>query len=327
MPRRPTRSRVRRLPRRLLVPALLLLAAGWLAVQAHERGLIDLGGLYTVLTGHEAPPTREVPGEAPTASSSDGPLRLVTWNVANMGGSKDDDEMGVIADVITGAAADLVTIQEVITSPPGEESVRRLAAALEARTPGVRWRWAVSDATSGRASERYAFLWRTDRIAPQGSFWLEPTLSETFDREPFMGRFALRAGRQEPILLATYHAPPTSRDPERELTLLPALHRTYPDDDLVLAGDFNVDAQRAPFDGLRAAGFAQALPPGEKTTLKAVASPSGERLASAYDNVFYEPAELRLTATRALDFSDRFPTLRDARNVSDHLPVLVEFAW
>ena len=296
-------------------------------MQAHERGLIDLGALYPVLTGQEAPATAEAPGTAPSPSSVGGPLRLVTWNVANMGGSKDDAEVGVMADVIAGVGADLVTIQEVITSPPGEEAIRRLAEALEARAPGVRWRWVVSDATSGRASERYAFLWRTDRVAPQGSFWLEPTLGETFDREPFMGRFALRTGRQEPLLLATYHAPPTSRDPERELTLLPALHRPYPDDDLVLAGDFNLNAQRAPFDGLRAAGFGQALPPGEKTTLKAVVSPSGERRASAYDNVFYEPAELRPTAARALDFSDRFPTLREARNVSDHLPVLVEFAW
>jgi endonuclease/exonuclease/phosphatase family metal-dependent hydrolase len=231
-----------------------------------------------------------------------------------------------MADVIAEAGADLVAIQEVITSAPGAAAVARLEAALDAR--GQAWESAVSGETTGRASERFAYLWRADRVAPQGSFWLEPTLASTFDREPFMGRFVLRGGgRDEPLLVASFHAPPTSRDPERELTLLPALHRTYPDDDLVLAGDFNLDAQRPPFDGLRAEGFAQALPPGERTTLKAVESPSGERLASAYDNVFYEPAELRVAAARVLDFSGRLPTLRDARNVSDHLPVLVEFAW
>lgn len=298
---------------------LLVVGLIWLAVQAYEGGWFE---------GGHTPGTETGPGAAPPAAGQGGgPLRLVTWNVANMGGSKDDVELGVVADAIVGAAGDLVTIQEVITSAPGEEAVARLAAALEARTPGAGWQWAVSDATSGRASERYAFLWRADRVAPQGSFWLDATLEATLDREPFMGRFALRTGRQEPILLATYHAPPTSRDPERELTLLPAIHRTYPDDDLVLAGDFNLDAGRAPFDGLRAEGFASALPPGTLTTLKAVESPSGERLASAYDNVFYEPAELRVRATRVLDFSGRFPTLRDAREVSDHLGVLVELEW
>ncbi len=315
-----SRNRASRAPRRgRRWSLLLLLAAGavWLLVQAYEGGWFDAGVAEA--------PTPDAPA-APTGVSG-GPLRLLTWNVANLGGSKSDTEIGVVADVIAGAGADVVAIQEVITSEPGREAVERIAAALEARQPGAGWYWVVSDATSGRASERYAYLWRSDRVDTRGSFWLDATLEQTLDREPFMGRFTLRTGRQEPLLLASYHAPPTSRDPERELTLLPAIHRTYPTDDLVIVGDFNLDAQRAPFDGLRAEGFAQALPPGQKTTLKAAESPSGERLASAYDNVFYEPAELQALSARVLDFSDRFGSLRDAREVSDHLPVVVEFAW
>lgn len=313
----------------------------WLAMQAHRAGYVDLGPLAperdpsTGTWGNEdaeddpGPDAAGDEGHADDggdAGPDDGPLRLLTWNIANLGRSKSQAEIALIADVIVESEADVVAVQEVVASEMGPEAVDRVGAALEAR--GGRWNWSVSNRTSGRpTAERFAFFWRPDRALPQGSFWLEPTLASTFDREPFMGRFALRHGRDEPILVAAFHAPPTSRDPERELTLLPALHRTYPDDDLVLVGDFNLDAQRSPFDGLRDAGFDHALRGGARTTLKAVESPSGEHLASAYDNVFYEPDELRVVGATVLDFSPRLPTLRDARNVSDHLPVLVEFAW
>ena len=119
---------------------------------------------------------------------------------------------------------------------------------------------------------------------------------------------------------------PTSKNPAQENIQLVRLHERYPDADLIVAGDFNLPADRSAFDNLRAAGFQAALA-NQRTTYKMVRTPAGEHLASEYDNVFYEPAELTVTRADVLDFSGRFSTLRDARRVSDHLPVLVEFEW
>ena len=252
-------------------------------------------------------------------------LRLVTWNVANMGRSKDDAEMAVIADVLA-PAADIVAIQEVSTTSPGTDAIVRLNDALNQREG--QWDWTVSDPTSGGGgSERYAFLWRTDRVQIDGTCFLEHSLEATIDREPFLCSFTrLGAQRTEPILVASFHAVPSSKDPAQENSQLARLHERYPNDDLVIVGDFNLPADRSAFDNLRAAGFRASLTD-QPTTLKTVRTPAGEHLANAYDNVFYEPAELSVTQAGILDFSDRFATLRDARNVSDHVPVRVEFTW
>ncbi len=311
-----------------MIFAALVAALAWFAVQAHDAGWVSIGPLYTVLTGEPPPTQPSGPSYAGTASRRAGEparLRLATWNIANMGRSKDAADIALMADVLA-PAANLVAVQEVVVSEAGDDAVVRLRDALRAR--GAPWEYTLSNPTSGRGSERYAFLWRADRVAPQGTCWLDGGLEADVDREPFLCRFAaVGAARTEPVLVATFHAVPTSRDPERENVLLDRLHAAYPADDLVIAGDFNLPAEHAAFDGLRAAGFAAALPEGTRTTLKAVVSPSGEHLASAYDNVFYEPAELTPVATAALDFSGRLPTLRDARNVSDHLPVVVAFLW
>lgn len=321
----PRRASSRRSPSRpsllrgkLLVAVLVLVVLGWAAVEAHEAGWVDLGPLYALLTGEEPPPR---PDDEPQVAGSfvDAPLRLVSWNIANLGGSKSDAEIGVMADVLA-PAADLVAIQEVITSEAGQEAVRRLGEALQAR--GGTWAWTLSEPTSGRGTERYAFLWRTERVRLDGLCSLNAGLAEPLDREPFLCRFATGA---RSVLVASFHAVPESKDPARENALLARLDAEYPQDDLVIVGDFNLPARHSAFDGLRARGFAEAL--GDAlTTLKAVRSPSGEHLANPYDHVFYEPATLRPHRAGVLDFSGRFGDLRDARNVSDHLPVFVELA-
>lgn len=315
--RRPT-PRPPPLREKALIVLVVLLALGWAAVEAHEAGWIDLGPLYELLTGHPPAPRPAEPTEPATEPAESGALRLVSWNVANMGGSKDDAEIATMADVLA-PAADVVAIQEVITSAPGEEAVRRLVAALDRR--GGAWNYTVSEPTSGRGSERYAFLWRTDRVRLAGPCRLDDALAPQVDREPFLCRFV--AGGARPVLVATFHAVPTSKDPARENALLAGLDARYDADDLVIVGDFNLPARHSAFDALRARGFDDAV--GDAlTTLKAVRSPSGEHRASAYDHVFYETEALAPRRAEVLDFSERFADLRDARDVSDHLPVLVE---
>ena len=313
--RTPSRSGLPLLRGKLLWVAIAVFAVGWLAVQAHEAGWVNLGGLYTVLTGNEAPPPAD---DVQVAGSFEGDaLRLVSWNIANLGGSKDEVEIGVMADVLA-PAADVVAVQEVITSPAGEEAVRRLGAALRRRSGS--WEWTLSPPTTGRGSERYAFFWRTDRVRLDGSCFFDDALVGPVDREPFLCPFS--NGRQS-VLVASFHAVPTSKDPETENRLLDGLDQRYEQADLVVVGDFNQPARHSAFDGLRARGFADAVGD-ERTTLKAVRSPSGETRANPYDHIFYETDEIRVARAGVLDFTDRFGTLRDARAVSDHLPVFAD---
>jgi len=321
MPRRRSSSR-RTSPRppqlrgKALIVFVVLLALGWGAVKAHDAGWVDLGPFYELLTGREAPP-RSSEGPQVAGSFEGDALRLVSWNIANMGGSKSDDEIAVMADVLA-PAADVVAIQEVITSEPGADAVIRLTEALRQR--GGAWDWTISNPTSGRGSERYAYLWHTDRVRIDGPCFLDDVLAPQVDREPFLCAFSTGG---EPILVASFHAVPSSRDPARENVLLEGLDHRYDAADLVIVGDFNLPSRHSAFDGLRARGFVSALDDA-LTTLKTVRTPAGEHRANPYDHVFYEADELVVRRAEVLDFAAGYSDLREARNVSDHLPVLVE---
>ena len=65
----------------------------------------------------------------------------------------------------------------------------------------------------------------------------------------------------------------------------------------------------------------------EATTLKMFPSETGETRANPYDNLFYESNALRPLRVGVADFSARFPTLKSARAVSDHLPVWMEVGF
>ena len=275
-----------------------LLALAWLAAEAYERGWFE----------------REPP-------VADGPIVLASWNVANLGGSKDAAEILVMAETLRGF--DLVAVQEVVTSPAGADAVARLDAALD-RT-GAAWDYVISNSTSGRGTERYAFLWKPSAVQIVGRPWLDARLDPLVDREPFLARFEARASGRG-LLVASFHAVPKSKDPALENRLLYQLEADYPHDDLVVAGDFNLDAADSAFDPLRQAGFRAALA-GEATTLKMFPSETGETRANSYDNLFYESDALRPLRVGVADFSARFPTLKAARAVSDHLPVWMEIGF
>lgn len=50
-------------------------------------------------------------------------------------------------------------------------------------------------------------------------------------------------------------------------------------------------------------------------------------LANEYDNIFVETGPLRSLRAGTRDFTDRFPSLKEARSLSDHVPVYAEVEW
>lgn len=304
------------LKRLLTLAALLLLVA----TVEYLAGVEILG----IVPAHRAPDTTApASSSAPTEADVDGlHLRLMSWNIRDLGRSKNDSEIAAMAETLR--EADLVAIQEVVTSPPGAQAVARLDAALD-RT-GFQWDYRISDPTTGDGTERYAFLWKPSRVRLIGRPWLEASLASSIDREPFCGRFEhRRTGRR--LLVASLHAVPRSKDPAHEIVQLPRLHQRYEADHLVVVGDFNLDEDDAAFDALRTAGFAQVLDD-QPTSLrrKRRDGPQGH-LANEYDNIFYEAAPLRVARSGISDFTHAFPTLRQARAISDHVPLFADIGW
>lgn len=301
---------------------ILTLAAILLVVAAIEY-VADVE-ILGIVPPPDAADTTQVATPPPNASNSPGDLhlRLVSWNIRDLGRSKNDAEIGAMAQTLRGA--DLVAVQEVVTSPAGAQAVARLDAALD-RT-GFEWDYRLSDPTTGDGTERYAFLWKPSRVRLIGQPWLEGSLSATIDREPFCGRFEHRR-TGERLLLASLHAVPRSKDPEHEIRQLPALHRQYGDDHVIIAGDFNLDEDDVAFDDLRALGYGQVLDD-QPTSLrrKRRDGPLGH-FANEYDNMFYETSPLRVRQSGVMDFTQRFETLRSARAISDHVPLYADVGW
>ena len=268
-------------------------------------------------------------GASGAASSSDAAapartghesIQLLTWNVLNFGKSKTDEEIAFIADILRNF--DVVALQEINTGPDGAQTVARLDAELDRR--GAQWDYVVSDPTSGSGSERYAYLWKPSRARLAGRPWLEASLADDLDREPFMARFQNKQGSVQ-MLIASFHAVPRAKRPADEVAFLDELHRRYDDDNLLILGDFNLAESHYAFDELKQAGYAPALVD-QKTSLR-MRRKDGQHLANEYDNIFFESTPLRSNGSGVVDFTTEFRTLRQAREISDHIPVFMEVRW
>jgi endonuclease/exonuclease/phosphatase family metal-dependent hydrolase len=91
---------------------------------------------------------------------------------------------------------------------------------------------------------------------------------------------------------------------------------------LILAGDFNVNESDKVFDLLKSAGNSPAIK-NQKTTLKRICE-GNSYLNYAIDNVFYSKEIFNLDGG-VIDFVEKCENLLQARKLSDHLPVYLDF--
>lgn len=292
--------------------------------------------LKTIITETVPPGANNTPTPSPVPNPSPAPqpppnqnpqpvsvksIKIVTWNLYNMGISKDDDEVRFAAETIKNY--DLVALQEISTTLNGPRAIAKLNEELNRR--GAKWDYVVSEPTSGEGSEKYVFLYKTQNIKVLGNGWLVngKGLDKNLDREPFMVRFDV-GGKK--LLLANFHAVPTAKNPAKEALLLSEIHSMYPTDNLMIMGDFNLSQSNPAFDALKSKGYKPALV-NQKTSLKTKKDANGNYLAEEYDNIFYRTATLVSLKSGIIDFVPKFKTLAEARHISDHLPVWCEIAW
>ncbi|MDO6686644.1 MULTISPECIES: endonuclease/exonuclease/phosphatase family protein [unclassified Agarivorans] len=241
------------------------------------------------------------------------PIKLTSWNIRDLGQSKNDAEIAVIAKIL--ANSDIVAVQEVVAGSGGPDAVDKLLVALQKENKD--WMAVTSDKTTGVGTERYTYFWRyskVDRVdTPENG--LSAVLSDNVDREPYLQTFYIGGER---IAIASFHAVPKNKGPEKEIVQLPTLFPLVKDARAIVLGDFNLGFDHEAFDTLRSIGMKSHIR--GKTSLK-MKRKDGEHLNHPYDNVFTEHVEV--CDAGIIDFTSSYETLKDARYISDHLPVWI----
>lgn len=251
-------------------------------------------------------------------TSCDSPIISVcSWNLKDFGDTKSDEEIAFIARTIKDF--DLIAIQEVVAREGGEEAIIRLHQELS--KSGVNWEYVISDVTSSSAykAERYAFLWKIDKVRIKGKPWLEKKYHLEIDREPFFGTFYVE---RKPFTIVNFHAITKAKRPETEVKYLKFLPEEYPALNMIFCGDFNLPQSHSVFNPLKGMGYTPVLV-GQKTSLRDRCLDDG-CLASEYDNFFIPEAYFKLRDSGVIHFYEAFEDFEDARKISDHIPVYME---
>jgi len=246
-------------------------------------------------------------------------IKIISWNVENFGKSKSNNGIAYIATLLN--KYDLVALQEVVAGYGGAQAVAHLADELNRK--GSHWEYTISDPTTSSPSktERYAFLWKTAQLKKIGKAWLEKKYALEMEREPYLCSFEY--GKKQ-FTAVSFHAITKNKQPEREIKYFKLFPEEYPKLNLIFSGDFNCPQSHSVFDPLRKIGFTSALV-NQKTSLKRSCK-NGECLASEFDNMYFSKSKIRKIDSGVVLFYQNFQSLKQARTISDHCPIWMEFS-
>ena len=245
--------------------------------------------------------------------------KLVSWNIENFGKSKSEQTINYIANSLK--EYDIVAIQEIVAGYGGAQAVARLADELNRK--GAKWDYVISDPTSSSAykTERYAFIWKTSKIKKIGKAWLEKKYHLEIDREPYFCTFQYE---NKQFTVVNFHAITKKRQPETEIKYFKFLPDEYPNLNLIFAGDFNCPQSHTVFNPLKKMGY-QSILVNQKTSLKQECK-NGKCLASEFDNMYYKTSKIKTINSGIIPFYKNFNSLKEARIISDHIPIWFEFS-
>lgn len=246
-------------------------------------------------------------------------IKVISWNVENLGKSKSDSTITYIANTLK--EYDVIALQEVVAGYGGAQAVAKLADELNRK--GSKWDYVISDPTTSSAykTERYAFLWKTNKIKKIGEPWLEKKYSQEIDREPYYCTFKYN---EKAVTLVNFHAITKSKQPETEIKYFKFLPSEYPLLNLLFIGDFNCPQSHTVFNPLKKMGYVSVFK-NQKTTLKRECK-KGICLASEFDNIWYNSSKIKVLKYDVIHFYKDFNSLKEAGEVSDHIPIWVEIS-
>ena len=245
-------------------------------------------------------------------------VSVCSWNLMNFGKSKTDNALDFIASTLQ--PFDVIAIEEVVAGPGGAQTVAKLADLMNRK--GKSWDYTISDptSTSTHKSERYAFIWNKSKVSKIGDAWLERKFNIEIEREPYMAIFK-KEGKQ--FTIACFHAITKAAKPETEIKYFKFIPSEYPSLNIIFCGDFNCPQSHSVFNSLKSMGYNTALK-NQKTTLRDKCI-NGDCLASEFDNFFYDRKKVIPEKSEVIQFYRKFSSTKDAKSVSDHLPVVLVF--
>ena len=241
---------------------------------------------------------------------------FVSWNIANFGRSKSPEELRFIAKILRNA--DIVAIQEVSTSEAGAKAAAKLSDELN-RT-GSKWDYVVSDSThESHSKERYVFLWKTSRVKaiPRRAVLIK-SLEKSLEREPAKINFDVKG---QNLTIVSFHLVPTKKKPEREARAVVNIFNEFSADNIILSGDFNLGHKKLNPIFEKKLKLKHQIE--SKTSLKNKLDKKGKYYSKAYDNIYTKGITVYRSAI--VDFVPYFKNLKTAKQISDHLPVIILF--
>lgn len=248
-------------------------------------------------------------------------LTLASWNIRHLGRTKTAEDIYEIANLLRDF--DIVLIQEVVAKDPaGAQAVAKIADELNRM--GAQWDYQVSDPTvspSANISERYAFLWKPSKVDLVHRAYLDKEMQDLFYREPFIAEFKIR-GQDSSFYVVNYHSRKHSDKPEEEIIHFIDYPERLNSDRLLIAGDFNLAETHEVWKPLYRIGFKNALDE-QRTTLK-IKCKEGDYLNHPIDNVYFTRGIEKVEA-KSIDFVVSCDNLPRAREISDHLPIFIQF--
>ena len=244
-------------------------------------------------------------------------VKLLSWNLENLGSSKSEESILFIANTIK--EYDVIAIQEVVAGYGGSQTVAKLADELNRK--GTKWDYTISEPTTSSAykTERYAFLWKTAKVKKIGKAWLEQKYNFEIDREPYYCTFEYN---KKQFTLVNFHAITKKRQPETEIKYFKFLPDLYPNLNLVFVGDFNCPQSHTVFFPLRKMGYESAFI-NQKTSLKKECT-NNDCLSAEYDNIWFNTTKIKILRANVISFYNQFDTLKEAKKISDHIPITAE---
>ncbi len=253
-----------------------------------------------------------------------GNFSILTWNIQDLGRTKDAIELAAMVQVMR--KYDIVLIQEVVAKDPaGVQKVAALVQDLD-RT-GSNWDYRVSDPTqspSSNMSERYAFLWNTAKVSLLNRPYLDLTLVDICFREPYIAEFKAK-GEEDSFFVVNYHSRKHDDQPEEEIRHFQHYPQRFKDKAVIICGDFNLTETHAVWEPLKAQGYFPVVNDAPSTLKRKCVR--GNYLNYAIDNIFFPSASFSLESSGRVDFVRDCENLTQARGISDHLPIYAEFSY
>ena len=248
-------------------------------------------------------------------------LKVLTWNIKDLGRSKNADEITSIAKIIKDY--DIIAIQEVVAKDPaGAQAVVKIVNELNRL--GSKWNYSISNPTkspSSYISERYAYIWKTSKLKLLSKATLDESLENSIEREPYLAKFEVKKNKIA-VYFVNIHARVYSKKPEMEIAHFKKYPKRLKTDNIIVLGDFNLNEKHNVWNPLYKMGFKPSIK-NTATTLKRKCK-NGNYLNHTIDNIYYNTHKMKAVNSGVIDFVSDCNNLLKARLISDHLPVFLE---